>query len=294
MKKQFLIAISLALTLNVRAATGLIVDTYKFGGIPVTSGLLIQSDSLDFDAIADTTALTTWLDHSGNGKTWALWGGPAMSIINQGSRTITAPTVDQTIKANGHATIKFVGGATPQLLQQSIFFGASGFTGLEVMCVFRRNADPPAVSEAAGTPFQFIHPLSTFPNHVPFTDGNVYEGMALTTRPNFGNPTTSMSSAFRMYDVAAAQDGTAYDIWIDTENFVHLTTGYTFSQQREEAVFHNEFSLLYYVGFGTDYGGIGYPYAGNVACVYVWNRRLTSGERALMRTFLNTRYGTSS
>lgn len=294
MKKQFLIAISLVLTLKVRAATGLIVDTYKFGGIPVTSGLLIQSDSIDFDAIADTTALTTWLDHSGNGKNWSLWSLGNVNVINVGSTAITAPTVDQTIKANGHATIKFVGGGTPQLLQQSIFFGASGFTGLEVMCVLRRNADPPASSQLAGTAFQFVHPLSTFPNHVTFTDGNVYEGMARTDRPNMGNPTTSLSSAFRMYDVASAQDGSAYDIWIDTENFVHVTSGYTFSQQGEEAVNHNTLSLLYYVGMGTDYSGMAYPYAGNVACVYVWNRRLTSGERALMRTFLNTRYGTSS
>lgn len=261
--------------------------------LPVRNGLLLQSDSYVFDPVADTTAASSWADLSGNGRDWSAWSAGNVNVINVGSTAVGNPTVDQTIKANGHATLKFVGAGTPQLLKQAIFFGASGFTGLEVMCVFRRTADPPATSQVAGTPFQFVHPLTTFPNHVPFTDSHVYEGFARTTRPDDGNPTTDLSTAFRLYNVAAASTNDAFDIWIDTENLEHLTGSYTFSQQGEEAVNHNSLSLLYYVGMGTDYSGNVYPYAGNLACVYVWNRRLTTAERAIMKAYINRIYGTA-
>lgn len=262
--------------------------------LPVTGSLILQSDSYDFDRNAAGANISTWKDKSGFGRDWIAGTGNVNITGGVGLQASTPPTVDQSATVNGHASIRFAGSPTPQWFNQAIFFGASGFSGLEVMCVFKRDADPPATSQNAGEPFQFVHPLATFPNHCPFTDSHVYEGFARTTRPDDGNPTTSLSSAFRLYDIASASTNDAYDIWIDTENLTHLTGSYIFSQQGQEAVNVGATSLLYFLGMGADYSGTVYMYQGNIACCYVWSRRLSTTERATMRTYINNLYGTTA
>jgi hypothetical protein len=262
--------------------------------IPITSGLIHQCDSYDFDRNVAGSTISVWRDKSGGGRHWIAGSGTINITSSVGIQPASLATVDQTIKANGHCTVNFAGSPTPQWFEIPNFFGASGFLGLEVMCVFRRFTDPPPDNQNAGGPFQFVHPLSNFPSHEPFTDSSVYEGFARTTRPADGNPATSLSSAFRLYNVAAASTNDAYDIWVDTENLTHLTGGYTFSQQGAENTFFNALSLKYYLGVGTDYGGTVYMYRGNIACCYVWNRRLSTTERATMRTYINAIYGTAA
>lgn len=262
------------------------------GGVrppPVTSGLILQNDSYDFDRSVAGSNLTAWADKSGNGHNWAN-GTNNVIVEGQGDTASTPPTVDKTRTAGGHATVRFAGGPSPQWFKQAIFFGAAGFTGLEVFCVFKRDADPPASAPNAGGPFQFVHPLASFPNHEPFTDSHIYEGFGRTDRPDCGNPTTDLSTAFRVYNVSSASSGALYDIFIDNENLLHQAgAGYTFSQQGAET-----FDNFYFLGLGERYGVSVYMFQGNIACCYVYNRQLTAAERALMRVYFTSVYGTAA
>lgn len=276
-----------------QAATQMLVNPY-LATFPVTSGLLLRNEGYDFDALSNGASITQWNDLSGNGHHWLDTnnaGTANFTKANGGTITTSKTTISQTLKANGHATVRFIGPVNGACaLQQTKFFGASGFTGLEAMIVYRIDADPPVGNNDPASPFQFNHPLAQFPNHVPFTDGHIYEGFGRTDRPDMGDPTASFQTAFRLYNVASKADGSQYDIWVDTQNLVHVTSGYTYQQQGQEA--SND--SLYFLGLGEWYTVGVYCLPGNIAACYVWNRVLTAGERTSMRTYINSVYGTSA
>jgi hypothetical protein len=261
--------------------------------MPITSGLILACESSDFDASSGGANITSWSDYSGNSHNWINGQTGTLVKPSTGGTTYPStvpPTVDQTIKANGHATIRFAGAGSPMYLQQAQFITlASGFTGLEVMIVMRQDADPTAGNDIAD-PMEFNHPLTDFPHHAPYSDGNIYEGFGRTDRPNCGNPTTSMSSAFRVYNVASSSANNAYDIWVNTENLLHQTGSYTYQQRGNE----QSNDQLYFLGLGEWYTQGAFLFKGNIAAVYLWNVRLSSGDRTTALNYIDTKFGTSA
>lgn len=242
---------------------------------PVTPGLLLRNESYDFDGSSGGTGILNWNDHSGGNHFW--------------TAETTNPTVDQTIKANGHATVKFVAGSSNSY-SQTDFFASSGYSGLEMMIVYRHAADPPNDPDGAGGAITF-NQNNNDSSHQPYADGNFYENFALSARRNIGNPTTSVSSAFVCYNIAAAADGSAYDAWINSEH-LYTSSSYTFNQK---GIIDQNGSANagYRMGRAISVGFKSYFFKGNIACCYVWNRRLSSGERTSMQAYITSVYGIS-
>ncbi len=226
---------------------------------PVSSGLLHYIESDDFDGVSNGTSVTAWNDKSGNSHNWSSPGVPR-------------PTVDGSITAGGHKTVAF--GAAARLSITKWF--STGYSGLEVMAVFKLSADPPA-----GSSRMFVFNYSTDPSEQPYSDGNFYEHFGRTTRPSSGNPTTNAASAFVCYDIASKADGTAYDLWLNADNFSHLTTGYTYQYTSSES------SYFLGDGYASSFGN------GNLAAIYIWDHYLSTPDRTTMRTYINTKWGTS-
>ncbi len=226
----------------------------------VTGGLIHGLESDTFDTITNNAPVTFWGDMSGVGGA-NNWTAPG-----------TAPTVDGIITAGGHKTVKF--GSAAAILRASKFL-TNGYSGLEIMAVFKLSADPPA-----GSSRMFVFNYSTDPSEQPYSDGNFYERFGRTTRPSSGNPTTNAASAFVCYDIASKADGTAYDLWLNADNFSHLTTGYTYQYTSSET--------YYFLG-----DGYANSFAnGNLAAIYIWDHYLSDPDRTQMRTYINGKWGT--
>jgi hypothetical protein len=195
--------------------------------------------------------------------------------------------VDQAITANGHATIKNTGGPPGQALGQAAFFGAGGFTGLEVMAVYKHAADPPSDPNGVGGCFQFTQ-QDVFPPHQPWTDGHFYEDFGLTTRTDLGLPGVNTAAAFVCYNISVKSDNTSYNAWVKSANFFSIAGGYVFTQQGV-----HDAADGYRLGVVRWYGMQDYYFTGNTAAIYVWNRQLTAGERTSMRNYITAVYGTA-
>ncbi len=227
----------------------------------ITSGLIHYIESDVFDGSSGGTSVTAWNDLTANGNNWASVG--------------TAPTVNSTNTANGHKTVRF----EPSKFMRVAKFFQTGYAGLEIMAVFKLDADPPNV---AGSSRVFEFNKGTDIPEQPYVDGNWYECFGRTTRPSIGDPTTNAAAAFFCYNISSKADGTAYDVWLNAENLLHLTSSYTYQYTGSEGSY-------YYLGDGVSSLSI----KGSIAAIYIWNRRLDTGERTTMRTYINGKWGTS-
>lgn len=122
---------------------------------------------------------------------------------------------------NGHKVIRFEQDAsgtraTEMEMRTSSEMNPSGSGGgeFEVYIVLKDNDDPPATQNTSG-----LWNFSGNDNqdtHWPFTDGTVYESFGTITngRVTVGNPSPSLSSAFRLYNVVA--DTNSHLVRLDT------------------------------------------------------------------------------
>lgn len=244
-----------------------------FFTLPVTSGLVIRTESSDFDGQANGNPIASWLEQITT-NTW--------------QAIATQPTVDKVLTAGGHATVKFAAGDA-FLLQNSPTFPASGFAGLHVMCVYRHAADPPNDPNGVGGAFQF-NQNDNAASHHPYADDNFYENFGRDARANLGNPGINTANAFVLYEVSSAATNNAYDAWLNNNHFFTAAGGYTFNQQGNvdkvgSANQGYRLARTIFVGFQT------YNFTGNIAAVYVWNRVLTLTERTQMRAFIKCNWG---
>ena len=243
---------------------------------PGAANLLLKLEATEFDANADIDPVTQFSDTSGNDNHFR----PTSALYS--------PWVDQVRTINGHATVRFQSFAlyTRKIalkgLDGATFTGSPGsgnWTAAEAMVVVKADADPPAPANM-GPPIQF-GPV-TLGNVWPFVDGNIYEDWCDSTRPNIGNPTTSVTG-WNVWNLRAVKAGAASTrtIILGSEVIVNAATGGTWKDPEP----------LCYMGVDSDIIGSGNSLGGNVAACYFWKAILTSAERTAMAAYLTTLFG---
>jgi hypothetical protein len=247
-------------------------------------GLMHYIESSDFDGQANNTVVNTWPDKTGKGNNW----------INASAVGLD-PFVDTTRTLNGHVTIRFPNNANavdfniPVMKCTNLFIPATGVQGLEVMCIYKLDNDPATTDKFAGCPFRFqevgfVQGIEG--SHTPYTDGNFYEMFAQNGRPSFGNPVTSVATAFVCYGIGV--NGIAGDLqaWINSENFYNASS-YSFRPRGVETV--------YRLGsFGADAEDTPpnvWQITGNIAALYLYDHKLTNQERSVQRTYITNKWG---
>lgn len=77
---------------------------------------------------------------------------------------------------------------------------ASALSAATAFVVFKLDNDPPTVSQGGMWRFD----SSPDASHVPYTDGTIYDAFGATVRKTVGNPTPSLASTYRIYEVKSA------------------------------------------------------------------------------------------
>jgi hypothetical protein len=179
-----------------------------------------------------------------------------------------------------------------------------GLTGMELMVIFKADADPAplrnpvityqetfnkgggtasswadqganAAVAACGGPGPFY--LETF-----CIDNTAASQANCGPFVNLGTPATNTATHFVCYNLSVKSGG-PYDAFLDTEHFFTRPGGYPFLLQGTEN--------LYTLGYGLSSDGSAAYFAGNIAAVYLWGRVLTLAERAQMRVYLTAIWG---
>lgn len=241
----------------------------------VSSGLIHWIESTDFDGQGNGSAISSWKDKTPYGNNWTNLGC----------------TVDTSTTANGHATVRFDGSSFAMTQPPFLPAAATAFTGMEVFCCYKRDADPPVAGVTQGAAFMFNHGQLTFPAHQPWLDGHFYECFGRADRPDIGDPATSTATTFIVYNVSVAANGTSYNAWINTENFFTASSGYTFITAGFDIQGRSGYTQVYTLGRSDFYGSTTYYLAGNIAGLYLYNRQLTTSERNQVRTYIKNVFG---
>lgn len=145
---------------------------------------------------------------------------------------------------------------------------SSGLTATEVFIVGQRNADPPASDPLTGF---WKYGSAGTDNHVPYSDGTIYDDFGSSARKTVGNPTTSLASLF-LYNISSA-----------SANFTARLNG--------TQIFNtgtNTFGLKSAPLLGKSVGA--YYYSGKFGAFIILNAVATSGQRSAIQTYLNNRY----
>lgn len=194
-------------------------------------------------------------DKSGNGRHW--------TQATAGSRLLWQPGV-----VNGHAVARADGvddhWTGPDL---------STLTAGEVFIVVKLDADPPAADAQTG--FWDIGSDTNLADAIPFTDGVLYDSFGSTARKTTVNPTPSLATAFRLYNVVSVSgewtsflDGT--QLFTTATNTVGFTTT----------------TLL-----GRSAGGAVNSFLdGDIAEFILFPRKLSAGEKTQMKAYFASRY----
>ncbi len=202
-------------------------------------------------------------DNGGSGGDWTAAGS-------------NRPTYKTGITPTGKAVYRFDG-------TDDYLIGPDSFAGLtagSAFVVVKIVTDPPASSAQSGLWALGTGPSSTL---YPFTDGHVYEDAFLTTRPDTGDPTLDLSTAFRVYAVTATNGD--FNTYLDgTLQFNTATAtmgGITIPR------------------LGASNQGGGSPTfccQGDIAALIVYDSVLSAGNRSDVLTYLTQRYitGTSA
>jgi hypothetical protein len=239
---------------------------------PLGLGAIQVLESKDFDASGDGTHIPLWHDQSANSYNvsgWTTW--------------TNFPRVDQTIKANGHATIGFIDYGSNQYSAFNIGkFLQSGYSGLEIFMVGQHNTT--TLGGFHGASFLMTQE-GTFSSHHPYSDDHFYENFGTNTRLDLGVSPVNFTTRFRVYNISSKADGSAYNVYMDLSGF-YSSNSYTYSYIQPN------FSEYYY-GVSRFSSNI-FPWIGNMAAIYLFNRVLTSGERDQMRTYCRNTWGTNT
>lgn len=252
-----------------------------FPAFPVSNGMLLRNEGLEFDGFADGAAISQWTDLSPNVRHWAAF--------------TTGPKVDKVRTANGHATLRFDG--TFSELEQDFFLpdNTSPYTGgMEIFVLYQQDNDPPTsgVNQEAGV-FTFNQPIN-FPPHQPYTDGTIYECFGRADRPQMPNPTTSLTT-FRVYNVRSKSDGSLWRLDISAETVVNVSSGYTYQQRGLEPSDNaTKGRAKYHLGRSyrkdTD---VQYNFKGNMVALSLWDHVLSTSDRNSILAYYLSTYGVS-
>lgn len=152
--------------------------------------------------LADGDPIATWTDSSGNGRDGTGGVGTERAIYKTGIlNSLPVARFDSTVQ--------------PIITLPSM----AAVTAGTVFVVVKVNNDPPADINHSGL---WKFGTSASDCHFPYTDSNVYDDFGSTVRKSTGDPTLSLSSNFRIYEVVTqAGEWTSY---IDrTQHFTTAT-----------------------------------------------------------------------
>lgn len=164
-------------------------------------------------------------------------------------------------------------GSNDYLITSGVAGFLSGLSAAEVFLVVKVNADPAAADGSAGL---WAMTGSADNTAFPYTDGNVYDGFGSSVRKSTGNPTLSLASTFRLYNVVSISgEWTSY-----VDGTQHFTTGTnTVSFGAGDG----------YLGTSVALGSI--VLAGDIAEFFLFNAKLSTADRQAMNAYIATKYG---
>lgn len=195
---------------------------------------------------------------------------------------------DATTNNNDLSLVLGSGSAKPQYLTEdseinnhnSVTFASAGEA-------LRRTSAPSGITTAATLAFVarknavsqggFYAQGFASGNHHPFSDGVVYDGLFSTTRQTCGTPSPATEGSYHIWIIHAQNSN--YRVEIDGVQ-LFATSTYTFNAG-------SRFTL----GCGSDDGAtIGFSLAGRIAEVILLNTVLSSGDRAAVRSYFETKF----
>ena len=152
----------------------------------------------------------------------------------------------------------------------------SALTALEVFIVIKIDTEMPAPAESGL--WAISSSGDTYPDtHFPYSDGTIYDAFGSTTRKVVGNPTLSLSSTFRVYNVWSASGDWAANL--DGSNLYSSATN---------TVGVNSNCTL---GKSITNTGTIYRLDGDVAEFVLFSAKISGGDRSSMLTYLSDKYG---
>lgn len=212
---------------------------------------------------SDGASVNSWTDTSGNGNHATTSSSPG-----------TVAPIFKTNIVNGQPICRFTGAASGLDFPSGLL---TGMSDAELTIVFKVDNDPPGAGAQSGHLIQLNGAASA--SHLPFTDSNIYDGWASTTRKTVGNPSASMSSQFRCYNARSATG--AFEAWLDnTQLFTTASTTFTTGAA---SGFGN------YVGHRDGSNGNVW-FDGDAAAIFI-TAVLSSGDRTALRAYITSTYG---
>lgn len=159
-----------------------------------------------------SSALKAWYDFSlltgSNGDpqgSVADSSGGGFGLTASGSLRPTLATSD----LNSLNTVRFTA-ASVQRYALALTTMLSGASAASAYFVMKKVADPSAADASSALWKTGSDILS---DHWPYTDGTIYDGSFSANRKVVGNPTVSLSSTYRIYDIHSA--ASHYSLFID-------------------------------------------------------------------------------
>ncbi len=212
--------------------------------------LWLKADAL---VLNDADPVTTWADASASG--------------NDATQTTAAnkPTYRSNV-VNGKPAVRF-DGANDFLQFADVF---SLLSAGEIFIVVKIDADPPGAAAQTGL---WTLGSDTQNTHFPFTDGTIYDQFGTTVRKATADPTPLLTS-FRLYNVSSASGN-----WTSRLNSSQIFTTAT-----------NTVGFTTAPVLGAGVGGATYFLDGDIAEVILYDAALSSGNRANVESYLNSKY----
>jgi hypothetical protein len=220
-------------------------------------GTLWQDSGRTTPASSDADPVGAWDDASGNDDHY--------TQATAGSRPAFKTGI-----VNGLPVVRF-DGASDYLAGPNHL---SALTAATAFVVVKIDNDPPGAADQSGL---WDMDAASDAAHYPFTDGNVYDGWGSTARKSTGNPTLSLSAAFRVYGVVSASG--AWTSYVDgTQHYTTGTNTVGFGTAPEFGRSFNGAATYYYLD-------------GDVAEVIVYDSALGTTDRQSVEGYLATKYG---
>ncbi len=225
---------------------------------------------------SDVTGLYVWLEADAitgvsDGDRVASWGDLSGLSHTPTATGSVRPWYRATAGPGGLPVVEFSPDADP--VANALTFPAATFNGLgaaEVFCVLKLAEDPPSRGQGL-----WHFGTSGLATHYTYA-GTIYDDFGSTGRLTVGDPAASLTS-WQVYGVSTSSAG-----W---DSRVSGTPMYTTGT--------NVVGWVDPAHLGANYsaGSFGYHFRGWMAMFLVYDHVLTTGDRTIVHTYINSKYG---
>lgn len=212
-------------------------------------------------AILNGSTVSQWSDLSGRGRNWA-----QATAANQPGYTLSGIGTRPSLVLDASFSQYLTSPATAE----SILSGASG---AERFCVAKVSSQPPSGVNNTGCIESRWGSGVAVNNHVPYTNGQVYDAFAQNNRINVDASTWPLSAA-HIYDTASSNG--LFEIRINGQSRYSTATNTFGANSAAPKLFGD---------------AAGNHYSGQVSEYIVYNRVLSASERSRLNIYLARRYG---